>query len=110
MKLVSIKFGLPYCVISNVAANQNTRITETKFSVVVVALSTEDNAKLLQQLKVVFKCTINWNKYEPPNQYFDFLIEPSFQGVNRFFVLIFNANDSRIGHSRYFLPIAIIED
>ena len=53
---------------------------------------------------------MNWNKYEPPNQYFDFLIEPSFQGVNRFFVLTFNANDSRIGHSRYFLPIAIIED
>ena len=28
-------------------------------------LSTEDNAKLLQQLKSgLFKSTINWNKYE----------------------------------------------
>ena len=58
-----------------------------------------------------------WNKYETktttqnaPNQYFDFLIKPSFQGVNRLFVLTFNANDSRIGHSKYFLPTAIIED
>ena len=64
----------------------------------------------MQQLKSGFKRTINWNKYElktttqnAPNQYFDFLIVPSFQGVNRFFVLKFNANDSRIGYSRYFL-------
>ena len=40
----------------------------------------------------------------------DFLSEPSFQGVNRLFLLTFNANDSRIGHSRYFLPTAIVED
>ena len=59
----------------------------------------------------------NWNKYETktttqntPNQYFDFLIEPSVQGVNRLFSFIFNANNSRIGHSRYFLPTDIIED
>ena len=78
--------------------------------------STDDNAKLLQQLKSGFKCTINWNKYEPkittenaPDQYFDFLIEPSFQGVNRFFILTFNANDSRIGHLRYFLPAEKVE-
>ena len=29
-----------------------------------VTLSTQDNAKLLQQLKSVFKRIINWNKYE----------------------------------------------
>ena len=75
-------------------------------------LSTEDNAKLLQQLKSgLFKSTINWNKYElktttqnSPNQQFDFFIEPSFQGVNRLFGLAFNANDSRIEHWRYFVP------
>ena len=72
---------------------------------------------LLQQLKSGFKCASNWNKYEPnttkqnaPNSYFDFLIEPSFQGVNRLFVLTFSANDRRIAQSRYFLPTAIIED
>ena len=44
------------------------------------------------------------NKYETktktlnaPNQYCDFLIEPSFHGLNRFFVLTFNTYDSRIG-------------
>ena len=50
----------------------------------VVTLLTQDNAKLLQQLKSGFKRTINWNKYQPkvstkvPKQYLDFLIDPSF--------------------------------
>ena len=43
----------------------------------VVTLSTNDNAKLLTQLKSSFKSTINWNKYqskvtiEQPNSYLD---------------------------------------
>ena len=59
----------------------------------------------MEQLKLGFKCAINWNKYETKtttqnvlNQCFDFLIEPSFQGINRLFALTFNANDNRIGH------------
>ena len=39
-------------------------ITDTKLYVPVVTLSTQDNAKLLQQLKSGFKRTINWNKYQ----------------------------------------------
>ena len=52
-----------------------------------VTLSTEDNAKLLQQLKSSFKRTINWNKYQlkviiqAPNPYLDFLIDLSFHQV-----------------------------
>ena len=59
----------------------------------VVTLSTQDNAKLLQQLKSGFKRTISWNKYQSDpktcaqNLYLDPLIDPSFQGVNRLFVL-----------------------
>ena len=29
-----------------------------------LTLSTQDNAKLLQQLKSGFKKTVNWNKYQ----------------------------------------------
>ena len=42
-----------------------------------------------------FKTIINWNKYQSkvtiqePNPYLDYLIDPSFPGVNRFFVLPF---------------------
>ena len=37
-------------------------ITETNLYVPVVTLSTQDTAKLLQQLKTSFKRTISWNK------------------------------------------------
>ena len=107
------------CVISNAAANQATKfaITDTKPYVPVVTLSTQDNAKLLQQLKSGFTRTINQNKYQSktttqnaPNQYLDYLIDPSFQGVDRIFVLAFNANDNRTEHSRYYLPTAKVEN
>ena len=39
-------------------------ITNTRFYVLVVTLSTQDNAKLLKQLKSDFKRTTNWNKYQ----------------------------------------------
>ena len=54
------------CVIINTnIANQNPTftITETNLYVPVVTLSTQDNAKLLPQLKSSFKRTISWNKY-----------------------------------------------
>ena len=38
-------------------------ITETNLYVPVVTLSTQDNSKLLPQLKNGFKITITWNKY-----------------------------------------------
>ena len=39
-------------------------ITETKLYFPVLTLSTQDNARLLQQLKSGFKRTINWNKFQ----------------------------------------------
>ena len=52
------------CVISSNGANQATAfaITDAKLYVPVVTLSTQDNAKLLQQLKSAFKRSINSNK------------------------------------------------
>ena len=40
-------------------------ITEINLYVSVISLSTQDNAKLLPQLKSSFKRTITWNKYLP---------------------------------------------
>ena len=66
--------------------------------------------KLFQQLKSGFKRTINWNKYqskvslESQNQYLYFLIDSSFQGVNRVFVLSFEDNAHRTSHIGYFIP------
>ena len=50
------------CVFTDSAGAGKYAITETKLYVPVVTLSTQDNAKLLQQLKSGFKRAINWNK------------------------------------------------
>ena len=74
-------------------------ITDTKLYVLIVALSIQDNVKLLQQLKSGFKKTIYLNKYqlkvttERQNQYLDYLSDYlSFQGIDRLFVLLFENN------------------
>ena len=53
-------------------------INDRKLYVPVLTLSTEDNAKLLKELKSGFKRAIIWNKYqselaiERQNQYFEY--------------------------------------
>ena len=44
------------------------------------------------------------------NQYLDYLIDPSFQGVNRLSVLSYEDNAVRTGHTGYFLPTPEIKD
>ena len=105
-------------IISTNVANQNSTfsITETTLHVSVVTLSTQDNAKLSPRLKSGFKRTISWNKYlakrellaQNPN--LNHLIEPSFQGVNRLFVLPFEDDAQRISRKRYYIPNVKIKD
>ena len=73
------------CFLSNANANQATKfaIIDAKLYLLVVTLPTQDNAKLLQQLRSGFKRTINWNKYQSKittqvvNWSLDYLIDPS---------------------------------
>ena len=101
------------CVIlyTNVANHGTTfTINGTKLFIPVTTLSTQDNAKLLQQLKWGFKRTIGWNKYlwkpelleQNPN--LNHLVEASFQGVYRLFVLAFENDAQRTSNKRYYLP------
>ena len=53
------------CAITNSTGEGKFAITATKLYELVVTLSTQDNAKLLQQLKSGFKRRVNWNQYEP---------------------------------------------
>ena len=104
------------CVITNSRSEGKFAITETKLYVPVVTLSTKDNEKLLRQLKSGFEKTINWNKYKSSikafaqNRYLNYLINPSFQGVNRLFVLSFENENYRTSHSTYCLPKVEIKD
>ena len=85
-------------------------MTEANIYDPVVTLSTQDNANLLAQLKSGFKWAISWNKYllrpeilpQKPN--LTHLVGPSFQGVNRFFVLAFEDDMQRTSNKRYYLP------
>ena len=44
------------------------------------------------------------------NRYLNYLINPSFQGVNRLFVLSFENENDRTSHSAYYLPKVEIKD
>ena len=104
------------CVITNSDGVGTFAITDTKLYVPVVTLSTQENTKFLQQLKSGFKRVINWNKYLSKsellvqNANLNLLIEPSFQGVNRFFVLAFENDDDRTSSDEYSLPTVEIKD
>ena len=98
------------CVITNSNGAGTFAITDTKLYVPVVTLSTQENTKLLQQLKSGFKRVINWNKYlsKPElirrNLNLNHLVEPSFPGINKLFVLAFEGDAQRIVHTVYYLP------
>ena len=70
---------------------------------------------MLEQLKSGFKRITNWNKYqikksvERSNQYLDYLIDLSFQQVNRLFVLLFESETQRRNYKRYYLPTVEIK-
>ena len=51
------------CNITNSTSAETFEITDTKFYIPLVTLSTQDNSKLLQQLKSGVKRVIRWNKY-----------------------------------------------
>ena len=115
MPLINCEINLIFtwsstCHITNSTGGGKFAITDTKPYVPLVTLSTQDNAKLLQQLKSDFKRTINWNKYQSDpktyaqNQNLNHLVDLSFQGVNRLFVLSFENENGRTSHSEYFLP------
>ena len=104
------------CVITDSNGAGTFAITDTKLYVPVVTLSTQENTKLLQQLKSGFKRVINWNKYLSKPESFrrnanlNYLVEPSFQEINRLFVLAFEGDAQRTSHSGYYLPNVEIKD
>ena len=105
-------------VVSTNVANQNAtfEITNIKLYAPVAILSTQDNSKPLQQLIGGFKRVISWNKYlskpgllaQNPN--LNHLVEPSFQGVNRLFVVAFENYTQRTSAKGYYLPNVELKD
>ena len=93
--------------------NSVVAITDTKLYVLIVTLSAEDKVKLSKLLDEGFKRRIYWNKYKViPNRTYDAngyireLLDSSYQGVKRLFVLAYdNATGINLNsYKRYFLP------
>ena len=109
---LTLTWSRNYVIISTDINNQipTFTITETNLYVPVVTLSTQDNAKLLPQLKSGFKRTISGNEYlaKPEllaqNANSNHLTEPSFEGVNRLFVLAFEDDAQRTSNKGYYIP------
>ena len=116
--ILDLRWSKKCVIVANDIANQEATfsITDTKLYIPVVTLSTQDNEILFEQLKSGFKRTINWNKYQSKistqisNQYLDYLIDPSFQGINILFVLSFENDAHRTSYKRFFLPTVEIKD
>ena len=112
ISLINFEFSLiltwsKNCGISSLTA-ETFVITDTKLYVSVVTSSTENNIKLLKELESGFKRAISRNKYQSnpqiQNRYFPYLIDPSFQVVNRPLVFPFETRTDRTVHTRYYIP------
>ena len=124
MPLINCKVNLiltwsSTCVIvsaNNANQGATSTITNTRLYVPAVTLSTQENAKLLQQLKSGFKRVINWNKYLSKlnllrkNTNLNHLVEPRFQEINRFFVLAFEGDTQRTSAKSYYIPNVAIKN
>ena len=112
------------CVLTTFAdANKVTfKISDTKLYVPIVLLLAEDNAKSSKILAVGFKRPVYWKKYKvidnisvnnannneekPIRQ----LLDSSYQGVKRLFVLAYNNKVSIDSFKKYFVPRVKIEN
>ena len=94
-KAIPVEGDNPAVTGINNPTNATFKITNAKLHVPVVTLSTQDDNKLLEQLKTEFKRTIKWNKYrsemtnKAKTDILNYLIDPTFTKVNRLFVLSF---------------------
>ena len=113
---VHAKGNTPVIPAINAPEGAKFSIIDAKLYLPVVTLSTENDNKLLEQLKRGFRRTIKWNKYrsemskQTKNNNLNYLIDPTFAKVNRLFVLSFKNEDDRICFSQYFTSNVEIED
>ena len=103
------------CVLSTNAGNAVFIINDTKLYVPVVTLSKEDNKDFIEQQNKGFQRSIYWNEYKTKEinenadaNVFKYInLDPSFQGVNRLFVMAYSRADgqpTRKGQQKHYLP------
>ena len=120
MPLINCKVELsliwdPNCALSNLVGAWTFSTTDAKLYVLIVTLSTEDNAKLSILSSKGFKGPVYWVKYKTitnkkydENVYIRERLDASYEGVKRLFILAYRGRGGAnrvIGdpHKRYFL-------
>ena len=113
-----IKLNLTWkkeCVLPTAADDAVFVINDTKLYVPVVTLSKEDNKDFIEQQNKSFQRSIYWNEYKTkeqtenadPNTVKYINLGPSFQGVNRLFLMAYSRADNnqatRNGQQKYYL-------
>ena len=101
MPLINCKVHLElnwieYYILSSAGNSAKFAITNAKLHVPIVTLSTKDSTNLTKQLNEGFKRFVYWNSYETKpakviekGKNIDELLNASFQGVKRLFVLVY---------------------
>ena len=104
------------CVLSTDAGDAVFIINDTKMYVPVVTLSKEDNKDFIEQQNKGFQISIYLNECKTKGQdkdananEFKYInLDPSFQGVNRLFVMVYSRTDNnqptKNGQRKYYLP------
>ena len=102
------------CVLSTDDGNAVFIINDTKLYVPVVTLSKEDNKDFIEQQNKGFQRSIYWNEYKTKEinenadaNVFKYInLDPSFQGVNRLFLMAYNranGEPTRNWQQKYYL-------
>ena len=90
-------------------------ITDCKLYVPVVTLQAQHQNQLYKDLKTGISTDFKWNKYrsqminQTATNNLNFLIDPTFNNVNRLFVLAFQNEEDRRS-SKYYTPTVEIKD
>ena len=91
-------------------------VTDCKLYVPVVTLQTEYQNQLYKDLKTGISIDFTWIKYrsqminQTVTNNLNFLIDPTFNNLNRLFVLAFPNEEDRRSFSKYYTPIVEIKD
>ena len=109
------------CILKSLPGNSTFIIADAKLYIPIVTLSIEDNTKLTKLISEGFERSVYWNKHKViPNKIYNAndcireLLDASYQGVKRLFVLAYvNTGDNPVtadSHRKYFLPRIKIEN
>ena len=100
----------------NTPSDLKFNIADCKLYVTVVTLQTEYQNQLYEELKTGISIDFTWSKYrtqiinQTATNNLNYLIDPTFNNVNRLFILAFENEEDRKSFSKYYTSTAEVKD